>query len=235
MFKKIKEKFLYDLNYTNKYAYIALSVFSIGCILKSLCFSTDNKWFVILSAIGCSGIVSVIVAALIEKSNNRAQKKRDERIIEHLLFSYDLFVKTELQRVLMCCEKNKEIDLNGQYSISEVQTMLKAVDHTNVYYKGFPKMLERSINELSAINFLELQKNDEGLALYSLFGVLQFYSDEMNRLVDEEWASEILKKYVILTLGTFEEINKARNKKMKYSISKETAQYLQSFREKNKH
>ncbi len=230
VFKKVKEKFLYDLNNTNKYAYVSLSLFSIGCILSSLCFSIENKWFVILSAIGCSGIVSVIVAALIEKSNNRIQKKRDKKIIEHLLFGYDIYVKTELQRALICCEKNKEINLEGEYSISEIRKLLDQVDHKNVYFKGFPMMLERCIHDLSAIRFLELQKDDDGLTLYSLFDTLQSCHNEMNRIVDEEWASESLKILVLTSVGIFEEINEARNKKIKYSISEETAKYLQSFR-----
>lgn len=228
--KKAKEKFLYDLNYTNKYAYISLSLFSIGCILRSLCFPVENKWFVILSAIGCSGIVSVIVAALIEKSNNRIQKKFDKKIIEHLLFSYDIHVKAELQRALICCEKNKEIDLEGEYSITEIRELLNQVDHKNVYFKGFPVMLEKCINDLSAISFLELQKDDDGLNLYSLFSTLQSCQNEMNRIVNEEWASESLKILVLTSFGIFEEINETRNKKIKYSISEETAKYLQSFR-----
>lgn len=230
MFKKIKTKILYDLNYTNRFAYVSLSIFSICCLLGSLFFTIESKWFVILSAIGCSGIVSVVVAALVEKSNNRARKKRDDKIIEHLLFSYDLYVKTELQRALIYCEKNKEIALDGEYSISEICTLLDEVDHKNVYFKGFPMMLERSLHDLSAMNFLELQKNDDGLTLYSLFEALQSYVTEMQKIADEEWASELLKTLVLSSLKIFDEINTARNKNIKYSITKEAAKYLQSFR-----
>lgn len=230
MFKKIKSKILYDLNYTNRFAYVSLSIFSICCLLSSFFFATDSKLFVILSAIGCSGIVSVVVAALVEKSNNRAQKKRDEKIIEHLLFSYDLYIKSELQRALICCEKNKAIDLDREYSVQEIRAMLDNVDYKNVYFKGFPTMLEKSINGLSSINFLEFQRNEDGLTLYSLFENLQSYVSEMKKIVDEDWASELLKILVLSSLNVFDEINSARNKNIKYSISEDTAQYLLSFR-----
>lgn len=230
MLKKLKTKLLYDLNYTNKFAYISLSIASIISLFGSLFFEIDSKWFVILSAIGCSGIVSVVVAVLIEKSNNRVQKKHNEKIIEHLLGSYDLCVKTELQRALACCGKNKEIDVYGKYTISDIKEMLDDVDHKNVYFKCFPVMLEKSIAGLSTISFLEFQKDNDGMTLYSLFEILQSYVAEMNRVVDEEWASELLKTFVLLSLGVIDEINSARNKIVKYSLSEDTARYLLSFR-----
>lgn len=91
-------------------------------------------------------------------------------------------------------------------------------------------MLEKSVHDLSTINFLELQKNDDGLTLYSLFGALQSYVTEMQKIVNEEWASELLKTFVLSSLKVFDEINTARNKNIKYSISEETAKYLQGFR-----
>lgn len=230
MFNKIKKKILYDWNYTNRFAYLSLTLLSVCCLLGSLFFTIDSKLFVVLSAIGCSGVVSVIVSALVEKSNNKSEKKRTEKIITHLLFTYDIHVKTELERALICCEKYKEIDLYKEYTISDIRVILDEVDSNDVYFRRFPSMLEQSINGLSAINFLEFQRNDDGIALYSYFGILQSYTNLMNKFIDENMNSEFLKILVLSSLSVFDDINSARNKNVKYSISEDTAKYLLSMR-----
>lgn len=233
MFNKIKKKILNDWNYTNRFAYLLLTFLSVCCLLGSLLFSIDSKLFVVLSAIGCSGIVSVIVSALVEKANNRIEKKRNEKIVEQLLFTYDIYVDTELERAIMCCEKYKEIDICKEYTISDIRQMLDELDSNDIYFRGFPSMLERSIEGLSAINLLDFQRNDDGIALYSFFEVLKSYSNLMKNYNDEVCNSELLKTLVLSSLSIFDDINSARNKKVKYSISKDSVKYLLRFRKVN--
>lgn len=226
MFQKFKSKLLKDLNYTNKFAYVSLTVFSLGCLVRSLFFATDSKWFVILSAIGCSGIVSVLVAALIEKSNNRIQKKRDKKIIEYLLFGYDIRVKTELQRALSHCEKNSEIDLYKEYTVMEIREMLDGLDSDNVYFKGFPMMLEKCLSNVSANFLLSFENDDEGLQLHTMLEALQGYLNEMNRFSDGNEMLDILKSFTLLSYDVFNEINTIRKKDYKYTMHEETKKYI---------
>ena len=235
MFKKFKSKLLNDLNYTNKFAYVSLTIFSVGCVVRSLFFATDSKWFVILSAIGCSGLVSVLVAALIEKSNNRVQKKRDKKIIEHLLFGYDIRVKTELQRALSHCDKNSEIDIDKEYTVMEIREMLDGFDSNNVYFKGFLLMLEKCLSNISADFLLSFENDDEGLRLHTMLEALQGYLGEMNRFSDENEMLDLLKLFTLLSYDMFNEINTIRKKDYKYTVHEDAKKYILAMRNaKNK-
>ena len=77
----------------------------------------DSKWFASLSAIGCSGIVSVVVAWLLERSNDRRERNRDRVIINKLLYCFDLFSKIEATRALRTCATYQEFDINYSYTI----------------------------------------------------------------------------------------------------------------------
>ena len=61
---------------TNYIAYFVLTLFFLGLSLLSLGF--DEKPFTILSSLGCGGIASVVVAWLMEQSNNRINKYRNK-------------------------------------------------------------------------------------------------------------------------------------------------------------
>ena len=113
MFNKLKKQILYQLHHTNMCVYILLSIVSICCLICSLIFETNSKLFVILSALGCSGIVSVIVAALVENSNIKLQEKHDERLLNQLLVNFDYCVDIELKYALIMCENNLKIILNN--------------------------------------------------------------------------------------------------------------------------
>lgn len=215
---------------SNLIAYLCLSVLSVGCFFFSLGFSTTDKAFTVFSSLGCSGIVSVIVAWLLECSNNRREKYRDKQIIEHLLFGYDIKVKTELQRALSNCERCEEIDLTKEYTIPEIHDLLDKMEASNVYFKGFPIMLEKALSNLSAITLLQFQKNNDGLQLHEMFGALQGYLDEMNRFLDNNGCDGMLKTFVLLSVDMFDEINMARNKNVKYALPKETANYILTVR-----
>ena len=215
---------------TNLIAYLCLSVFSVGCFLFSLGFPTDNKAFTVFSSLGCSGIVSVIVAWLLECSNNRREKQRDKQIVEHLLDGYDIRVRTELQRALSNCERYTEIDLSKEYTIPEIHDLLENIEPSDVYFKGFPVMLEKVLVNVSAITLLQFQKSDDGLQLHEMFGALQSYLNEMNRFADDNDLNQMLKVFVLLSVDMFNEINKIRGKTYTYALPKETANYLLSVR-----
>lgn len=235
MFQKIKSKLRDALHYTNMSAYVALTILSIGCVVRSIFFATDSKSFVILSAIGCSGLVSVLVSALVEKSNNRVQKKRDKKIIEHLLFGYDIHVKTELQRALSHCEKNSEIDLDKEYTVMEIRNMIEGLNANDVYFKGFPYMLEKCLSNTSANFLLSFENDDEGLQLHTMFEALEGYLTEMNRFSDANEMFDLLKFFTLTSYDAFNEINTIRKKDCKYTVHEDTKKYLLAMRNaKNK-
>ncbi len=230
MFKKLKEKIKLALNHSNTFAYISLSIFSGCCFLGSLFCPMNSKWFASLSAIGCSGIVSVIVAWLLERSNSRNEKKKNRNIIENLLFGYDIIVKSELERCLMRCGMNTEIKLEKDYTIQEIVEQIKLFSPDDIYFKGFRMRLEKSINKFPPITLLQIENSEETLKLYNMFDALQLYSNELNGLMDMKDVDEIQKNVIISAIEIFDKINKLRKKNVKYRLQDESIQYMQKLR-----
>ncbi len=69
---------IHILTETNYIAYFALTILFLGLSLLALGFETYEKPFTVLSSLGCGGIASVIVAWLMEQSNNRINKYRND-------------------------------------------------------------------------------------------------------------------------------------------------------------
>lgn len=80
--------------------YLALLVVSLTAFGFSFCFSSTEREFTLLSSVGCSGIVSVLVAWLLERSNDRIQGIKNTEILNCLLNGFDIGVKCEMQRAV---------------------------------------------------------------------------------------------------------------------------------------
>ena len=85
---------------SNNLLYLALLAAPLMAFGFSFCFSSADREFTLLSSIGCSGIVSVLVAWLIERANERIQKTHDREIVELLLDGFDIRITAEMQRAL---------------------------------------------------------------------------------------------------------------------------------------
>ena len=85
---------------SNSLLYLALLIASLTACGFSFCLSSSGRGFTFLSSIGCSGIVSVLVAWLIERANERIQKTHDREIIELLLDGVDVRIAAYMQRAL---------------------------------------------------------------------------------------------------------------------------------------
>lgn len=119
----------------NNTLYIILSIASIVCCGVSLFFDSSHKAFTMLASIGCSGIVSVLVAWLLERSNERIQNTKDQEILDCLLNGFDIGVKCEMQRALLNCEKVSELDIDKEYSILEICTLLEVLPAVMFIFK----------------------------------------------------------------------------------------------------
>lgn len=85
---------------SNNLLYLALLVVSLTAFGFSFCFSSTEREFTLLSSVGCSGIVSVLVAWLLERSNDRIQGIKNTEILNCLLNGFDIGVKCEMQRAV---------------------------------------------------------------------------------------------------------------------------------------
>ena len=97
---------------SNSLLYLALLIASLTACGFSFCLSSSERGFTFLSSIGCSGIVSVLVAWLIERANERIQKTHDREIIELLLDGFDVRIAAEMQRALSRCARENNVDMD---------------------------------------------------------------------------------------------------------------------------
>ena len=118
----------------NNFIYIILSIASVACCVASLFFDPSQKAFTMLATIGCSGIVSVLVAWLLERSNEKIMEAKNEEILSCLLRKFDVMVQIEMQRALVACAKINDIELNKNYSISDICGLVEKLSSDHVLF-----------------------------------------------------------------------------------------------------
>lgn len=216
---------------TNTTLYVILLIASLVICFASLLFDSANKFFTLCSSVGCSGIVSVIVAWLIEISNNKIQTCRDKEIINRLLGGFDIRVKVEMQRALLNCSKFEDFDIDKNYSIDEIVSLLEKLDKEHVYFRGFPDMIEKITGNVDAIVLLNFEKSETGMNLYSEFVRIQEYLNTMNFLGDDKDISELIKIFVIEIIKAFGRINTLREINDRYEIPEDSKGYIKRIQE----
>ena len=183
-----------------------------------------------MSSIGCSGIVSVLVAWLIERANERIQKAHDREIIELLLDGFDVRIAAEMQRALSRCARENNVDMDKSYSVKEIRSMLESVSSADTYFKGFPHMMEKCFNAQLPLALLSFEKSDDGMKLYTLFKTLNEYMSTIQTLEEQSAAVEIIKFLGLESFKTIDEIYRVRTKAPKYELPKETKEYLLKYK-----
>lgn len=216
---------------TNVFTYFVLLAISIILLICSLNFDTSEKQFTILSSLGCGGIASVIVAWLVECSNIKINKEKNKAIINQLLNSFDLFVEFECQRAISNCCRYFDMDVEKNYSISEIKTYLNELDSKAVYFKGFPAMIEKGISEVAELSLLNFDQTDLGRNLYDLFQVLKSTTKMLKQVTEFELDEEVIKLLVIQCFGVFDDINKVRKIDSTYSLPEDSKKYIKKIRE----
>lgn len=215
---------------SNNWLYLLLMAASLSACGFSFCFSSAEREFTILSSIGCSGIVSVLVAWLLERANERIQSTKDKEILDCLLNSFDIGVKCEMQRALLNCDRVNDLDIDKEYSITEICTLLNDLPADHVYFRGLPEMIEKSMSSISPATLLTFSKNESGIQLYSLFSALQSYINTINLFVENDGMPDVSKGFGIEMVTTLDQINKLRGINEKYSISEDSKRYILAMR-----
>ena len=215
---------------TNNTLYTVLAIVSVACCGISLAFNPAHKAFTMLASIGCSGIVSVLVAWLLERSNERIQNTKDKEILDCLLNGFDIGVKCEMQRALLNCDRATELDLEKEYTITEISSMLKELPADHVYFRGLPDMIEKSMRNISPTTLLSFSKNESGINLHSLFSALQSYINTIHLFAENDGMPDISKGFGIEIITTLDQINKLRGINEKYSISEDSKKLILAVR-----
>ena len=215
---------------SNSLLYLALLIASLTACGFSFCLSSSERGFTFLSSIGCSGIVSVLVAWLIERANERIQKTHDREIIELLLDGFDVRIAAEMQRALSRCARENNVDMDKSYSVMEIRSMLEGVNSADTYFKGFPRMMEKCVNAQLPLALLSFEKSDDGIKLYTLFKTLNEYMSTIQTLEEQSEAVEIIKSLGLESFKTIDEIYRVRAKAPKYELPKETKEYLLKYK-----
>lgn len=210
----------------NNTLYIILSIASVVCCGASLFFNTSHKAFTMLASIGCSGIVSVLVAWLLERSNERIQNTKDKEILDCLLEGFDIGVKCEMQRALLNCDRMTELDLEKEHTITEISSLLKELPADHVYFQGLPDMIEKSMRSISPTTLLSFSKNESGIKLHSLFSALQSYINTIRLFIENDGMPDVSKGFGIEIVTTLDQINKIRGINEKYSIPEDSKKYI---------
>lgn len=215
---------------TNVCAYLALLIFFTGLFFCSLIFDTTEKPFTIFSSIGCGGIASVVVAWLVEKSTNRINRNRTKTVINQLLYGFDTYVTVECQRAIRHCSKKQDIDIDKSYSMPEIISMIEKVDNKDVYFRGFPDMIEKGLNGITEVTLLSFDQSKLGSTLYDLFLALRSTIHTMSHISEIDNLDEMMKIMVIDCFDFINQINITRGKNCTYQIPEDSKKYIKSFR-----
>lgn len=216
--KKVKKS-----NYST---YLILLVFFTALLLLSLFFNTAEKPFTIFSSFGCGGIASVVVAWLVEISNNRISIFRNQTIITQLLFGFDSYVTMECQRAIVHCARTQEMDIDKSYSIPEICTMLDKVCSKDIYFRGFPDVIQKGLNGVTELTILSFDQTEIGSTLYDLFLALRSTLQTMSQISEIDDSEEMIKIMVIDCFDFINQINITRGKKCTYQILDDSKQYI---------
>lgn len=215
---------------TNVCAYLALLIFFSGWFFFSLIFDTTEKPFTIFSSIGCGGLASVVVAWLVEKSNNKINRKRNDIIISQLLYGFDAYVMIECQRAIGHCAKSQDIDIDKSYSISEICSMLNKTESKAVYFRGFSDMIQKGLNGVTEVTLLSFDQSEHGRTLYDLFLALRSTMRAMSDIRESENFEDLQKILVIDCFNFIDHINIARGQNCTYQIPNESKKYITSLK-----
>ena len=214
----------------NNTLYIILTIASVACCGISLAFNPSHKAFTILASIGCSGIVSVLVAWLLERSNEHIQNTKDKEILDCLLDGFDIGVKCEMQRALLNCDRVTDLDLEKEYTITEIRSLLEELPADHVYFQGLPDMIDKSMRGISPTTLLSFSKNESGIKLHSLFSALQSFTNIIHLFIENDGMPDNSKGFGIEIITTLDQINELRGINEKYSIPEDSQKYILAMR-----
>ena len=214
----------------NNTLYIILSITSVACCGASLVFDPSQKAFTMLASIGCSGIVSVLVAWLLERSNEKIMEAKNEEILSCLLRKFDVMVQIEMQRALVACAKISDIELNKNYSISDICGLVEKLSSDHVYFGGSLDAIRDGLRNVPIDMILQFEQAERGIRLHTLFTRLKQNISVIEWIENENNKDDMLRLVTVQSLHILEDIYLTRNIDDTYSITDQSKNYIKSFR-----
>ena len=109
--------------------YFLLLIFSIVIVGLSFLVQPENRWYGVLTGLGCGGVASVLVAWLLDVANCRKKESMTKEVFTHLFQDFDMKVPWVMETILANhAERNKEFDIDRNYSVSQVIDLMKSED-----------------------------------------------------------------------------------------------------------
>lgn len=193
-------------------------------------YKVGSSIFVDLSCMPLSTVASVLVAWLIERTNERIQKKHNGDVLNLLLREFDSKTTDKMQQALYECARWGNIDLDRNYSIIEIRTMLDKLNSKNTYFKYFTDIVENDVRDQLPTILLNFDKSSDGIKLCSAFKELCNCLSAIQSLEDVPNSDEVIKFIVLQCFHYVEDIYKVRNKKAQYCIPDKAKPHLMYMR-----
>ena len=114
----------------------------------------------IISVFG-GALASVVVAWLIDIANQKAEIRRNQKIIDCVLSDYDIHVKIEMERCLSICAERYDIDINKSYNIEQIRLMLDEIEEENPIFDVLCDNFSKMIDQPQSISVLFFEKSDK--------------------------------------------------------------------------
>ena len=220
---------------TNHILYTILILSFLTISLLSLLIPTTSPWFTLVSGLGCGGFASVLIAWLVDIINQKAEARRNQKMMDCVLIDYDIHVKIEMQRCLSICAKRYDIDINKSYNIEQIKLMLDEMDEANPIFEVLCDNFCKMIDQLQSISVLFFEKSDKGIKLFRQFERIRGYAKTQEFLKDKDNIKSFAKFIALQMIEIAGEIDTIREDCKYYQLSDNDKKYIISFREsKNK-
>lgn len=158
----------------NTSLYLKLLITSLIITITPLFLNLENNVFSIFIGIGCGGVASVIVAWLIDVATCKDKSERCNYLISKLLLQFDYSITYCLQIALLNCALfDKAIDLDKNYELSDLVSIMANADGTADYWKIIYNNLVATYDSVDASMLLAYDPNKYHTELYETLKHLQ--------------------------------------------------------------
>ena len=211
-------------------------VVSIAFVL--MCRNLDQSAIVtvtsaIISIFG-GALASVVVAWLIDIANQKAETKRNKKMINCVLVNYDIHVRSEMERCLSILAKQNSMDVNRAYSIPEIMQMLETLDDFNPVFQILCDSFSKKINQIESVSILFFEKSDLGVDLFRQIERMRGYANVYEALKERKDFDHFIKFWAIQTIDVANDIAQTRGISNEYKLSEKDIHIIEKYREAKK-
>ncbi len=227
----------------NILVYSFLLLLSVVVLIVALIAPISSKMVSVLSGVGCSGIVSVIVTWLVEITNFKHKETLITDFLNSLFCNHDNALKKELSTIVCNLAKNDpKIDIYKSFNITEVGNLLEPKDtlkqslgilkscysvlgeECEIIEDGLLLSCDFSSRSIEAYSLLQSCKRN-----YSTFRELE------EKLSDSDQNVLLIATLLLKThLELIAQINEIRGNIVEIQLSAEEIKFIDSFRKAKK-